>query len=94
MFLKGVLWDTNSDKIKPSRVRGEENERRSETFDEIFDRLESSMGLHAVHSGCLDTDELLMEMFQYIADHPKADYQELYEVTCRIAEREGLLEDE
>ena len=44
--------------------------------------------------GCLDTDELVMEMFQYIADHPKADYQELYEVTCRIAEREGLLEDE
>ena len=44
--------------------------------------------------GCLDTDELVKEMFQYIADHPEAEYQELYEVTCRIAEREGLLEEE
>ncbi len=44
--------------------------------------------------GCLDTDELIMEMFQYIVEHPDAEYQELYEVTCKIAEREGILEDE
>lgn len=41
--------------------------------------------------GCLETDELVMEMFQYIVEHPEADYHELYLVTCRIAEREGIL---
>ena len=43
--------------------------------------------------GCLQTDEMVMEMFQYIADHPEAEYQELYSFACKIATREGVLKE-
>ena len=43
--------------------------------------------------GSLWRDDLVMEMFGYIAEHPEAEYPELYDVACRIAAREGTLDD-
>ena len=43
--------------------------------------------------GSLWRDDLVMEMFQYIAEHPDAEYPELYSVACKIASREGTLKD-
>ena len=41
--------------------------------------------------GTLWKDELIMEIFRYIAEHPDADYHQLYLITCKIAKREGLI---
>lgn len=43
--------------------------------------------------GSLWRDDLVMEMFAYIAEHPEAEYPELYDVACRIAAKEGTLDD-
>ena len=28
--------------------------------------------------GCMETEEMIMEMFKYIVEHPEAEYHELY----------------
>lgn len=43
--------------------------------------------------GCMETEEMIMEMFQYIADHREAEYHELYIFACELASKYGILDD-
>ena len=43
--------------------------------------------------GCMETEEMIMEMFKYIVDHPEAEYHELYLFACKLASKYGILDD-